>query len=426
MNITTQDLDKVFAIIGDYEPKIDREAKIPLDEYPRRWERVWDQLKVREIDFGFFFWYREMPGDGVYLTGYNPSLERACAVIAPGKAPMLLTGPESGIAAKEIGLDLRTEYVYEMSIPDEYYEGVERVNMKDVIEDYAGPIKKAAYLTGDDILPAKFLRFLETAFGDIEVVDASDILEDLRYEKSENELACMRYADIIASACIRGMLAIAKVGIRETELAAVGDFICKSLGGVGYGFETIVNAGHHCTTVIGPATNRVIQEGDIVQIGISPCFAEYKGVCRRAFVMGKRSPIQEEFFSVMNEGYERASAALHNVCEHGLATNQIDLAPRMFFDTVEVDGVNMKSLHLYSTCHGTGLTECNEKMVITPTKTTPYGENVGIMLDLGVYGHPNDAICGGVVEDAYLKHGNSVEKVTDVPIDVQSLVGRGL
>ena len=88
--------------------------------------------------------------------------------------------------------------------------------------------------------------------------------------------------------------------------------------------------------------------------------------------------------------------------------------------------VNAKSLHFYSTCHGTGLTECNEKMVITPTKPTPYGENVGIMLDLGMYGHPNTDICGGCVEDAYIKRGNKAEKFSDMPVDVQDLVGKGL
>ena len=425
MKVNNQDMEKVFRIIEHYEPMIDRDFSIPLEEYETRYEKVWEQLKQRDVDLGFFFWYREMPGDGIYMTGYNPTIERASGVIAPGKRPVLLAGPESGILASEVGLDLQTEFVNEFSIPDEYYEGVERGDLQKIIAEYTGTIRRIGYMTFDDQIPAKFMNFLYTAFGDVEVVDATDILEELRYEKSDSEIQCMKYADTLANAAIRAMLAVSQPGISESELAAVGDFTVKALGGCGYGFETIVNSGERCRTVIGPATNRIIKEGEMVQIGVSPSFVGYKGVCRRAFVMGKRNAAQEEYFAAINEAYRRAEAAIYETAEKNLPSNNIDLAARNYLNTQIIDGVNGKSLHFYSTCHGTGLTECNEKMVITPTKTTPYGENVGIMLDLGVYGHPNTDICGGCVEDAYVKRGNRAEKFSDMPIDVQDLVGKG-
>lgn len=427
MNITDRDWGKVTAIIGEYEKKIDKNFKIPLEEYGERYEKVWEELKNRGIDMGFFFWYREMPGDGIYLTGYNPTIERASGVIAPGKRPLILAGPESGIMAKEVGLDLEIGFVNEFSIPDEYYEGIERVNLNDIISEYVGhEIHKIGYLTSDDLIPAKFMNFLYESFGKVEVVDASDILEELRYEKSENEFKCMEQADTIACAAVRAMLAVAKPGMCETEIAAVGDFTIKALGGNGFGFDTIVNAGDRCRTVIGPATNRVIKEGEIVQIGCSPSYEGYKGVCRRAFVMGERNELQKQYFACMNEAYRRAEQEIYNVCENGLPSNRIDLAARNYFASCEIAGENMKQFHFYSTCHGTGLTECLEKMVITPDKEEPYGENVGLMLDLGCYGHPDSEIAGGCVEDAYIKRGNKAYKCSDMPVDVQSLVGKGI
>ena len=426
MNLTIQDMQKVFDVISHYESKIDKNLEIPLSEYEERYIKVWKILEERKIDLGFFFWYREMPGDGIYLTGYNPTIERASGVITPGKRPMLLAGPESGILSKEVGLNLQTEFVNEFSIPDEYYEGVERGDLGKIIAEYAGKIKRVGYMTSEDQIPAKFMNFLHTFFGDVEVVDASDILEELRYEKSENEFKCMEQADIIACAAVRAMLAVAKPGMMESELAAVADFTVKTLGGCGYGFETIVNSADRCRTVIGPATNRVINKGELVQIGVSPSYVGYKGVCRRAFVMGERNETQKKFFEVMNEGYRRAEAAIYEVAEKDLPSNVIDLAARDYFMTQEVDGDIMKNYHFYSTCHGTGLTECLEKMVITPTKTDRYGKNVGIMLDLGCYGHPNTDICGGCVEDAFIKRGNKAFKCSDVPVDVQNLVGKSL
>lgn len=427
MKLTTEKMKQVMSIINHYEPKIDKNFKIPLAEYEERYKKVWKEMEEREIDMGFFFWYREMPGDGIYLTGYNPTIERASGIIAQGKRPLLLAGPESGILSKETGLELETNFVTEFSIPDEYYEGVERGDLRQIITDYVGKdIQKIGYLTSEDIIPAKFMNFLQTSFEDVAVVDASDILEELRYEKSAAEFKCMEQADIIACAAVRAMLAVAEPGIAESEMAAAGDFTVKALGGCGYGFDTIVNSSDRCRTVIGPATNRIIVSGEIVQIGCSPSYEGYKGVCRRAFVMGKRSVLQEAYFACMNEAFARAKKEIINVCANNLPTNRIDLAARDYFASQEIDGKNMKRYHFYSTCHGTGLTECLEKMVITPEKEVPYGENVGIMLDLGCYGHPNREICGGCVEDAFIKKGTVVYQYSDMPIDVQELVGKGM
>ncbi len=425
MNLTMKDMEKVYRIIERYEQKLDLSIGIELSEYHERYKKVWDELEKRGIDLGFFFWYREMPGDGLYLTGYNPTIERASGVITPGKPPMILAGPESGILAKEVGLDLPTSFVTEFSIPDEYYEGITCEPLPDLIREYVGKdISTIGYMTSYDVMPAKFYDVLcnDISKG-AKVIDATDILEELRYEKSESEFKCMKQADMIACAAIRASLAVARVGMRESELAAVCDFVIKALGGNGYGVETMVMSDFRCRSVIGPATNKALKAGEIVQVGCSPSYQGYKGVCRRAFVMGERSDVQNQYFAVMNEGFRLAEIELKNVVENGLSNNLIDLAARNYFDTQSIEGTNMKSCHFYSTCHGTGLTECLEKMVIHPEKEQYYGENVGIMLDLGVYGHPNNAICGGCVESAFFKKGNTLVSLTDVPADVQHLVG---
>lgn len=424
--ISSSDFLLIEKIVKHYEGKLDKNFKIPLSEYEKRYANIWEALEKENIDLAFFFWYREMPGDGIYLTGYNPNIERASGVIAPGKRPMLIAGPESGLLASEVGLNLETKFVDEFSIPDEYYEGLDKHNLRKVIADYAGDIKKIGFLSAFDLIPAKFWNFFRDNF-DVECVDCAHILEDLRYEKSDNEFKCMKQADIIASAAVRAMLAVSnRPGRLETEIAAVGDYVAKTLGASGFGFETIVNSGLRCSYVIGPASNKIINEGEIVQVGISPSYEGYKGVCRRTFVMGKRNKLQKEYFEIMNEAFIKAAEQLKKVVENDLPTNTIDLAARDFFASKEINGKNMKAYHMYSTCHGTGLTECLEKMVITPTKTEKYGKNVGIMLDLGCYGYPDIQIAGGCVENAFLKKGNTLIACTDVPIDVQDLVGKGI
>ena len=50
-------------------------------------------------------------------------------------------------------------------------------------------------MTAADVIPAEFMDFLRKGFDGAEVVDAVDILEELRYEKSVNEMKCMEQAD---------------------------------------------------------------------------------------------------------------------------------------------------------------------------------------------------------------------------------------
>jgi len=199
--------------------------------------------------------------------------------------------------------------------------------------------------------------------------------------------------------------------------------VMKSLGGSGYGVETIVNAGSRCRTVIGPASNRVINEGEILQIGCSPNYEGYKGVMRRAVIVGTPTARQQKFIDLISEAYMLAENALKEVVAKDLEPKLIDRAPREFFAQHEIDGLNMKQFHTYSTAHGTGLTECLEPMVIGPETTVHYGNRVGIMLDLGCYGHPNDEIAGGCVENAFGKDGNTLLAWSDVPVKVASLVG---
>ena len=192
--------------------------------------------------------------------------------------------------------------------------------------------------------------------------------------------------------------------------------------------QSMATSGDRNRYIIAPASNKIIEEGDIVQLSSVPSFQGYKGVCRRTVVVGERNAVQKEFFEKMNIGYELAVAELKNVIENDLPINRIDLAARNYFASQELEGVNMKSLHFYSTSHGTGLTECLEKIPTHPFKEDYYGKgkNVGMMLDLGLYGHPNKDICGGCVESAFFKKGNTFVCFTDLPTDVQDLVGKGL
>ncbi|MFH1006174.1 MAG: M24 family metallopeptidase [Candidatus Latescibacterota bacterium] len=415
-------------IVERYRSKIDLAASIPPEEYAKRWQAVQHHLRDRDLDLGLFYFYREMPGDGMYLTGYNPTIERACGAIGQTGAPVIIAGPEAGEVAQESALESGAEVAYaeEFQIPDEYYAHVSFSSIRDILVRAAGGVQigRIGWLTDGHLFPEALRDAIRSALGSTaEYVDASDVLHELRHEKSHAELGLMADANAIANAAARAMLAVARPDMRETQLAAVGDGAMKSLGATSYGFETIVNSGPRCRTIIGAASNRVMQAGEMVQIGVSPGLSGYKGVCRRVFVLGQPTALQATFLSHLETAFARARSALQSVVETGGAPGQIDRAAREYFSSVQLEGVPMDRLMNYSAMHGTGLTECMEGKPVTPYTTEPFGHRIGMMLDVGAYGHPHDAIAGGCIENAFAKDGATLLEMTDLPALVQPLVG---
>ncbi|MDK1032138.1 MAG: hypothetical protein QGD94_09040, partial [Planctomycetia bacterium] len=93
---------RVEKIVAQYEGELDTTIQIRSDEFSARQKKVQAALKDRDLDVGIFFWYREMPGDGVYLTGYNPTIERASGLIGQQGAPLAIGGPGAGMVAREV------------------------------------------------------------------------------------------------------------------------------------------------------------------------------------------------------------------------------------------------------------------------------------------------------------------------------------
>jgi len=431
MLIDKNDLEKVEKIVKKYEKEIDLSVHVSNAEFIERQNIVQKELKKRGIDVGIFFFYREMPGDGLYLTGYDPTIERSAGFIGQEGGPTILAGPEAGLVAKEAGKGKRVTvaFVEEFAIPDEHYEGAVYHTLDKLLKTSAGKdsIKKIGLLTGGDLIPVSLLENLKKSVAEnVEFVNAEDILKALRLEKSESEFACMKQANIIACAAMRAALAVIKPGLREAQIAAVGDYVMKSLGARGYGVESIVTTGDNCRSIVSPASNDVIKMGDMVQMGFCPNYQGYKGISRRVVIAGEPSAIQQEYLDRISESYEKAEKALYEVVENNLEPCIVDLAAREYFTKLEIAGISMKDYHSYSIAHGTGLTECFEPTMIGPETKERLGSRIGIMLDFGSYGIPHHEIPGGCVENAFGKDGCKLLKWTDLPVRVSELIGKGL
>ncbi len=292
------------------------------------------------------------------------------------------------------------------------------------------------------MIPAGIVCYLENLFGRDGVVDAQEIYYRVKYEKSDVEMRLIADAAIIADAMMRAMLAVLRPGRLETEIAAWGAWAGRMLGSEADGFKIMVGANDANRTLIGPALNRPIREGDWIHLGVAP---QRDGLtaCIRRSVIAARDPSrvtedQNFWMALVEAGYRVGEDAYRKVAADNLPARQQEQALVDYFAgrSAEVSArigktVDLASLKPYTGTHNSGYTECQEFFgAITLDSHEPLGNRIVTMLDVALRGigdHWNDVIIPGfdycVVENTLGKYGPRVECLTRVPIHAQALVG---
>ena len=116
------------------------------------------------------------------------------------------------------------------------------------------------------------------------VVDAQELYQRIRYEKSDIEMALIRDAAIIGDAMMRCMLAVLRPGLLETQVAGWAYWVAKELGSEENGWDVMVTSGEANRTLIGKALNRPIRAGDYVHLGVAPKRDGLNACVRRSVV----------------------------------------------------------------------------------------------------------------------------------------------
>jgi Xaa-Pro aminopeptidase len=257
-------------------------------------------------------------------------------------------------------------------------------------------------------------------------------MQFLKYEKTASELRVCAQANIIADAAMRAMLASVEPGVSELEVAGVGDYVMKELGAGRTGFPTIVTAGERNYTVIGPATNNTINEGDMISMGVSPTFNGYHGVVRRTVKAGEPTTGQREFLGAVEGLYRVIIEATTEAAENQLPSDHIDIAGKDYLKDLKLttlSGDRVTPLEPYTFIHNTGCSECQEGYgAVTPETHHHLGHRVALMIDIALLGFkergvPLFEVLYGVIEDAFWKMDSRVGVYNRLPLNAQDLVG---
>ena len=425
-------------IVEETAPSINKSIQIPPEEYEERWRKVQDSMALKGYDLLYVCGSELDRSDAAWLVGaFDPMIERYSVLLPLEGKPIVLAGSEGGHVLEEAversGADIAL--LREFQISDEEYRWARFVSLNKILNriGISRHESRVAIASPMEVLPYAQLSMLESHFGKENVIFDPKILQLIKYEKSDTELAIMQEANKIADAALRGMLAVTIPGVTELQVASVGDFIMKALGAGRTGFCTIVTSGERGYTVIGPATNKVIRDGEIVSLGVSPTFNGYHGVIRRTVRAGRKpSREQEEFIRAVKDLYVTVMEAVKEAARENLPSNFIDRQGKGFLERLKLETLSgeLRTPHEpYTFIHNMGCSECQEGYgAVTPHSEDPLGKQVALAIDVALLGFeergkPIFPVLYAVIEDAFWKKGSQIGVYNEIPLNVQHLVG---
>ncbi|MDP7162214.1 MAG: M24 family metallopeptidase, partial [Phycisphaerae bacterium] len=299
--LSPKDLGRIAGRIADRAiGQIDFSLRVNRGDYRRRWRTVQTVMKAKGYDIGYACGSELDRTDVAWITGFfDPIVERYAVCLPVEGKPVVLAGCEGHHVVQEAsdssGCDICV--LKEFQISDEEYRNVRCNSIRDAVHKLkVGRKPKIVIWSPAELLPHAQHDMLVETFGADSIVYDPLMLQLIKYEKSLKELRIMEQANKVTDASFRAMLAVTVPGVRESQVAGVGDFVVKALGAHRTGFPTIVTSGDRNYTVIGPASDRIINSGDVVSLGISPTWHGYHGIVRRTVRAGKDfTPAQRRF-----------------------------------------------------------------------------------------------------------------------------------
>src|SRR5262252_4698605 len=437
------DLDKVLKILAD-TPTIDREYMAPIEEFQFRVRRINQALEKHGHTVGLVFSDEHYAGDVPYLGGNtNISIEQVAGVVGPNGFHVV-AGLEGGYVAEQLAdrAGAKVHKVELLQLADEKYP-IRAERLEDVIRAAAGKdVDHIALLTPRQVIPAGLVEYLQNLYGKEGVTDAQELYYRVKYEKSEIEMRLIADACVIADAVLQAMLAVLRPGRLETEVAAWGAWVGRMLGSERDGFQIMVGANTANRTLIGPALNRRINEGDWVHLGVAPKRDGLTACVRRSVIAvdspKKVTPEQNYWLDLVEQAYEVGERSYRDVASQQLPARLQEQSLVDFFAqrSDEVSRrigrkISLAEQKPYTGTHNSGYTECQEFFgAITLDSHEPLGNRIVTMLDVALRGigdRWNDIVIPGfdfcVVENTLGKYGTRVETLTKLPVHAQSLVG---
>jgi Xaa-Pro aminopeptidase len=350
--------------------------KIPHEEYAQRVAKAAGLIDRAGYDV-FIANSNEADFANVrYFSYYWPLFEIAAVAISPGGKSSLIIGPESGTFAEDRSkidnIHLMTEY---RESADPAYPDVPVSSFNDVFESIGVSNPKRIGVAGWLITTMPVYQGLKAAFPEAEIVNADQVMTELRVIKSQAELACLREGLRIAEEIFPQVLQNLKPGMTELQAVGMVNALMYERGAECESLPSYVFAGKSTTHAISRPTHKVLQKGDMVQLNYGARVDGYSPCIGRPVCLGKMTDRQLELVEFGREAHYKT---LEWVKAGEIAANVAEKYIRFFKER------GYESSYLYGPCHGLGMIEV-EKPWMETISDYPLKENMTFQVDTFLY-----------------------------------------
>lgn len=234
---------------------------------------------------------------------------------------------------------------------------------------------------------------------EVDLIPVSGMVEELREIKDEEEIAIVEKACEIADKAFSHILTYIKPGMTEIQVANELDFYMRSLGASSVSFETIVASGLRSAMPHGVASEKVIEQGDMITIDFGCYYNGYVSDMTRTISLGEPSDKLREIYNVVKEAQQKVL----DVAKPGMTGVELDAVAR---DYIASKGYSEAFGH--STGHGIGL-EIHEGPNVSKLAEKAFVPGNIITNEPGIY---LPGIGGVRIEDDMLVTENGIKRLT--------------
>lgn len=210
---------------------------------------------------------------------------------------------------------------------------------------------------------------------DAMLVPVSGWVEQLRLIKTEDELSILQRAADIADETFEHICTYIRPGVSELDVANEMERYMRSLGATQSSFDSIVASGVRGALPHGVASDKLIEEGELVTLDFGALYNGYISDITRTVAVGEPSEQMKEVYEIVLAAQKRGVEQIRP----GMKASEADQVVR---DVIVEKGYGEAFGH--STGHGIGL-EVHEMPALSSRNDTVLQCGMTVTVEPGIY-----------------------------------------
>ena len=213
---------------------------------------------------------------------------------------------------------------------------------------------------------------------ELEIVDATPLLAQMRMVKDADEQAAMAEAARIVEEALQNTIAQIKPGVTERQLSMMCTQAIMAAGAEGESFENLIASGPNSANPHHNVSDRAFQPGDLIVLDCGAVYGGYASDITRTVALGEPTAEARHIYQTVLA----ANTAARNLVRPGVTGEQIDRAAR---DVIAEAGYGDYFLH--RTGHGLGLeiNPCHEPPDLVAGSVAPFAVGTTFTIEPGIY-----------------------------------------